>query len=548
MVEEDDRKDKEVQFELRNRKKIVDKVHKIVPNNLSPNIKKTFVEYCESSTIQGLNYLVKDSSGFEKSWWCITVGLCIFGCIYMSYGNYVNWREKPILVSLATKDMGIWEIPFPATTICPETKILTDCINYTQAMKDWKNGTSLDNQTKQFFEYMSLTCLPSNYENLSAGPEYFDEDYFNFLYQCRAVDLSISYCKWMGRTYDCDKLLKPIMTDEGLCYNFNMFDVNDIYADDVVKHEWDVDREVTYAWNAEDGYDRDYFLNGTPKRSVEPGAKNALMVALFTNKVDLISSCRDYSNQGMRVSLHMPNRIPRSSQVFFHVGLESLVSASILPSMSYTSSDVRDFSPQVRNCYFPSERKLRFFKQYSQNNCNVECTTNFTIDFCQCAAYYMPRDNSTPVCGLANVECVEYASFFLSHQDADEDIESVLDDCDCRPLCVDINYDVEISDDDWHWYEQVMVQEDDETTLKALENYTVSAVRIFFRESYFLPKQRRELFETSDLISNFGGILGLFTGFSLFSLAEIIYFIAKPLIQSFQKKKEATDEPEDIEA
>lgn len=75
-------------------------------------------------------------------------------------------------------------------------------------------------------------------------------------------------------------------------------------------------------------------------------------------------------------------------------------------------------------------------------------------------------------------------------------------------------------------------------------SYTVSAVRIFFRDSFFLPKQRRELFETSDLISNFGGILGLFTGFSLFSLAEIIYFIAKPLIQSFQKKPE--DENQEV--
>lgn len=68
------------------------------------------------------------------------------------------------------------------------------------------------------------------------------------------------------------------------------------------KHEWELDNNVTYAWDPEDGYDKDYFLNGTPKRSVEPGAKNALMVALFTNKSDIISSCRDYSNQGMRVS------------------------------------------------------------------------------------------------------------------------------------------------------------------------------------------------------------------------------------------------------
>ncbi|KAK9883366.1 hypothetical protein WA026_001539 [Henosepilachna vigintioctopunctata] len=532
---------------LRSRRNLPKIVPKILPKKLTPNLKKTFIEYCESSTIQGLNYLVKDSSALEKTWWCITVGLCIFGCIYMSYGNYTNWKEKPILVSLATKDQGIWEIPFPATTICPETKYSMECLNYTKAMKEHKKGILTDEQERQFFDYMSLTCLRSNYGNMSEGPEFFDDDYFEFLDTCKSVDLGLSYCKWMGRAYECDKLLKPILTDEGLCYNFNMFDVHDIYADDVVKHDWDVERNITYAWDAEDGYDKDYFLNGTPKRSVEPGAKNALMVAFFTPKDDIIGSCRDYSNQGMRVSLHMPNRIPRPSEVFFHVGLETLVSASILPSMSSTSSDVKSFDPDVRNCYFSKERKLRYFKFYSQNNCNVECNTNFTKSFCGCVSHYMPRDNSTPVCGLAKLKCLDDASSFLKRQDADDKVVSVLDKCDCRPLCVDITYDVEISDDEWHWYEQVLVQETNENVVNVLENYTVSAVRIFFRDSFFLPKQRRELYETSDLISNFGGILGLFTGFSLFSLAEIIYFIAKPLIQSF-KKSEDVDDPETTEA
>lgn len=532
---------------VRSRKAISHIVPKIVPKTVSPNLKKTFVEYCESSTIQGLSYLVKESSAFEKLWWYSTIGLCIIGCIYMSYRNYVNWKEKPIIVSLATKDVGIWEIPFPATTICPETKTRIDCLNYTEALKNRKAGIPLDETQKQYFEYKSLTCLKSNYGNLSEGPAFFDDDYYEFLDQCRSVDLDLSYCKWMGRTYSCSEILKPIMTDEGLCFNFNMFDVYDIYTDEVKKHDWDKDRNITYVWDPEDGYDRNYFLNGTPKRSVEPGAKNALMVALFTRKEDIISSCRDYSNQGMRVSLHMPNRIPRPSEVYFHVGLESLVSASVLPTMSYTSTDVKSFEPDVRNCYFPKERKLRYFKGYSQNNCNMECTTNYTMKACGCVAYYMPRSNSTPVCGLAKVACLEAASTFLSKQDADDDIVSVVDKCDCRPLCVDITYGVELSDDEWHWYEQVLVQETDQDTLESLEKYTVSAVRIFFRDSFFLPKQRRELFETSDLISNFGGILGLFTGFSLFSLAEIIYFVAKPLIQSFQKHPEANQQPQVVE-
>lgn len=513
------------------------KVPQISQIKISPKVKESFTAYCENSTIQGVKYLVQESSTFEKSWWYIVVGLCIFGCILMSYQNWVNWKEKPILVSLATQDLGIWEIPFPATTICPETKITNTCLNYTVTLREYVNGKNLTGEEKQFFDYMSLTCKEENYKDLSQGPTFFDEDYFEFLNLCRSVDLEYSFCKWMGVNYDCKDLLKPVMTDVGLCYNFNMFDVPDIYTEEVVKHSFELDQNDTYAWDVDNGYDKDYFLYGTPKRAVEPGARNALMIALFTPKQDLINSCRPFVKQGMRVSLHMPNRIPRPSQVFFHIDLESLVSATILPSMSTTSEDVKGFDPEIRNCYFSKERQLRYFKSYSQNNCNMECVTNFTLDYCGCVAYYMPRTNDTPVCGLAKLDCLSEANdeFIIYTQNSTTEEEVAKRKCDCRPMCIDITYDVEISDDEWHWYEQVESRIADEDVLKALQDYQVSAVRIFFRDSYFLPRQKQELYETSDLISNFGGILGLFTGFSLFSLAEIIYFVAKPIILNIRR-------------
>ena len=49
-------------------------------------------------------------------------------------------------------------------------------------------------------------------------------------------------------------------------------------------------------------------------------------------------------------------------------------------------------------------------------------------------------------------------------------------------------------------------------------------VHIYFKEEYVTTMERNELYGISDLISNFGGVLGLFTGFSLLSLFEILYF------------------------
>lgn len=53
----------------------------------------------------------------------------------------------------------------------------------------------------------------------------------------------------------------------------------------------------------------------------------------------------------------------------------------------------------------------------------------------------------------------------------------------------------------------------------------VAKLSIFFKFDQFLTSQRNELYGPTDFLANFGGLLGLFTGFSLLSLVEIIYFL-----------------------
>lgn len=57
----------------------------------------------------------------------------------------------------------------------------------------------------------------------------------------------------------------------------------------------------------------------------------------------------------------------------------------------------------------------------------------------------------------------------------------------------------------------------------------------------FIPISRSELFSTTDLVANCGGILGLFMGFSLFSLAEIVYYCTlRPMALYFLKRRQLT--------
>lgn len=66
-----------------------------------------------------------------------------------------------------------------------------------------------------------------------------------------------------------------------------------------------------------------------------------------------------------------------------------------------------------------------------------------------------------------------------------------------------------------------------------------SVLTIFFKSSHFIPIQRSESFSKTDLVANCGGILGLFMGFSLISMAELLYYCTvRPFCIMYRCRKE----------
>ena len=71
-----------------------------------------------------------------------------------------------------------------------------------------------------------------------------------------------------------------------------------------------------------------------------------------------------------------------------------MVSISI--KVHFSSSRIRDFDVKARNCLFDDERdepssKVTMFKDYSEENCLLECRAKQIIEKCGCLPYYYPR-------------------------------------------------------------------------------------------------------------------------------------------------------------
>lgn len=112
----------------------------------------------------------------------------------------------------------------------------------------------------------------------------------------------------------------------------------------------------------------------------------------------------------------------------------------------------------------------------------------------------------------------------ITRDDNNETVEVVLD-CDCLPICTDLSYHSETSQTNWDWLKQYRASGGDTTNL-TVEEYHKSSLTIFFKYGQFITSERNELYGPTAFLANFGGLLGLFTGFSILSLAELVYFLS----------------------
>lgn len=104
-----------------------------------------------------------------------------------------------------------------------------------------------------------------------------------------------------------------------------------------------------------------------------------------------------------------------------------------------------------RQCFFNSERTLHYLKTYTQRNCQLECLANFTLAKCGCVKFSMPHDTTTPICGIAKVNCYTFAENDLLEDTDTIETSMKINSCNCLPACTSISYDSEISQATFEW-------------------------------------------------------------------------------------------------
>lgn len=146
-------------------------------------------------------------------------------------------------------------------------------------------------------------------------------------------------------------------------------------------------------WNLADGYNSNdgNITDSYPRRVFGTGAGTAISVILVDSEKDMDYICLG-PIQGFKITLHNPSEIPQPAKNFILAPLNMDLFVKVKPDMIITADNLRDYTPDQRQCFFSSERKLRFFKVYTQGNCELECLSNFTKAECGCVKYTLPSN------------------------------------------------------------------------------------------------------------------------------------------------------------
>lgn len=142
-------------------------------------------------------------------------------------------------------------------------------------------------------------------------------------------------------------------------------------------------------WTLESGYEEPVTDDEYPVRLFGSSSKEALELVLSSKVQDRGEYFCSGLRQGFMVALNVPSESVESKG-FLLADFSENALITVKPKLTTTSKELKSWKLLKRGCFLNSERRLRFFKTYTQPNCMIECLSNLTKILCGCVGFYMP--------------------------------------------------------------------------------------------------------------------------------------------------------------
>ncbi|XP_014478704.1 PREDICTED: sodium channel protein Nach-like [Dinoponera quadriceps] len=478
-------------------------------------LKRQAAEFCRETGLHGYRYISQTQrSKTERITWVLVVFSSLCCAIILMKMTWNYYAAHPTLTVIESTHHGIWNYPFPAITVCNINRL---SYNLTKEFVD--NLKIPSNISRQFLlqemKLLNELIVPGVFgydvkKNLTRLQDIIDDNNLSILDVMKAITKNCSSllmsCKWRGKLGPCDKHFKQSLSRDGLCCSFNYYTSPTITPNKIHK-------------TAACGYDTGMTLFLNP----EPNDYHASLIGSFGMKI-MIHYSFDYPDYNAEVQL-----IRLNSQHFM----------SVNPAEMYSKPEVRNLAISTRKCIFNDEadhvyghaveRNLSF-TSYTYHNCLAECRATVARAKCGCIPFYFPQ-NSSRMCNLRDIQCLhKYNSFIdTSWPGFTTNLPFTVADikqspCGCLPDCSLYRYPIENSFGqlDYSVYYNNGSYTKNPSNAISIQNHSV--LHVFFNDLVGFQYRRSVNYTWRNLFASFGGLLGLFAGFSLVCIFEFLYF------------------------
>ncbi|XP_072760901.1 sodium channel protein Nach [Anoplolepis gracilipes] len=491
-------------------------------------LKKQAAEFCSNTGLHGYKYISQTQHPkTERIIWAITVFTSLCCALVLMKMSWNYYATHPTLTVIESTHHGIWNYPFPAITICNINRV-----SYNLTKEFVKKLKTPSNVSKEFLiremRLMNELLIPGIFgydvqKNLTRLQNIIDDNSMSILDVVKMITQNCStlltICKWKGIHKQCNKIFEQALSRDGLCCSFNYYSLPNTIPEKM-EHSASCGFEtgVTVIVNA------------------EPNDYHATIIGAY----------------GLKVMIHYSLDYPDFNAEIQLVQLNSEHFLSINPTEMYSKPEVQSLAISTRRCIFSEEadkilyanvkeRNLTFAK-YSYHNCLAECRASIARIKCGCIPYYFPQ-NATRICNLRDSQCLQRYKELLDSSWPDiesngklpsEIVDIKVGPCGCIPDCSLYSYPIESSfgilNSSIYYNDKGFSTTSRNST--SVRNHSV--LHIFFNDLVGFQYRRSVNYSWRNLFASFGGLLGLFAGFSLMSIFELLYyFVIRVIIEAF---------------
>ncbi|PNF20288.1 hypothetical protein B7P43_G14391, partial [Cryptotermes secundus] len=441
--------------------------------------------------------------------WVTVQLLAAWGVVFIIMDVWEEYLNSPTVTTVDSTSYPIWNVPFPAIAVCNINKVSRSA-TWKLAQKLSKSRNVSAEELFPMLQYLGRLYDhdPDNtkaMQKLHSILAEHNQDVDTMMKELtpRCEDLLVR-CRWMGRGKSCKEMFKMRKSMEGYCCVFNYIRPTDNFDDD------DESRNVTVG-----------------ERLSAPGYHMGLTVLLDPQPDDYYYPL--LSSYGAKVLVFNPGDfpdtpsgglieklVPPKTEVFFRLEATSV----------YAEPIVKSFDRKQRGCLFSSELSLLFGDSYSYSDCLMNCRIRSIHTLCGCLPFYFPVRGRTRKCNLLDVPCLhKYREKWSTLRPTENipglgaEMQESISCEECSPACSDTTYHVQTSSA--HLSQTPYLRSGFIENI-SLKNHSV--FHLYFGSRNTLRLKQDVLYYWYDLLSNFGGICGLFVGFSLISIVEFVYF------------------------